>query len=89
MAEIANTRFKGRSGLVLLWIDAGKVSAEVRYENLVGGEDLFPHIYGALETGAVIEVTEVDPWPDGGFVPPEGVGESGLRGGLYVRPAAP
>jgi len=38
---------------VLLEIDASRVQAEVRVENLEGGEQLFPHIYGPLHVDAV------------------------------------
>jgi len=42
--------------LVVLWIATDKLDAEVRYENLDGGTELFPHIYGALPISAVTSV---------------------------------
>ncbi|HET6669112.1 MAG TPA: DUF952 domain-containing protein [Pyrinomonadaceae bacterium] len=65
--QVANTRFRGRSDLHLLSIDTDKVEAEVRYENLEGGEQLFPHIYGELPTDAVVRVAEFKPDEDGTF----------------------
>ena len=32
--------------VVLLWIDEEKVISSIVYENLEGGDKLFPHIYG-------------------------------------------
>lgn len=67
----ANRVFKGRSELVLLCVDTAKVKVEIRYENLEGGKDLFPHIYGALEIAAVAAVHDFPPRGNGSFdLPP-------------------
>jgi uncharacterized protein (DUF952 family) len=57
---------------VLLWIDPESVEAEICWEN-VDGED-FPHIYGPIETNAVIAVSELVPEEDGIYktLPPIG-----------------
>lgn len=68
--QIANTRFRGSSDLLLLAIDTEAVDAEIRYENLEGGEQLFPHIYGELTTDAVVRVAELKPEADGSFKMP-------------------
>ena len=49
--------------LVILRIDPDAVAAEIRWERADGGE-LFPHIYGPLEVGAVVAVIPVpgDDW---------------------------
>lgn len=65
--QVANARFRGRSDLLLLSIDTDRVDAEIRYENLEGGQELFPHIYGELDRGAVIRVVEFKPQADGRF----------------------
>lgn len=65
--QVANTRFRGRGDLLLLSIDSDKVEAEIRYENLEGGEQLFPHIYGELPTDAVFRVEEFQTGADGSF----------------------
>ena len=64
---VANSRFAGRTDLVALQIDARQLSVEGRYENLEGGHEYFPHIYGPINLDAV---TRVDPFParvDGTF----------------------
>ena len=63
----ANRIFKGKRGLVLLSVDINRVKAEIYYENLEGGTNLFPHIYGALEIAAVIAVHDFPPRDDGSF----------------------
>jgi|WetSurMetagenome_2_1015567.scaffolds.fasta_scaffold972956_1 uncharacterized protein (DUF952 family) len=63
----ANRYYRGTHGLVLLVIDRRKVAAEVRYENLVGGAELFPHIYGPLNLEAVLRVEPFEPNADGIF----------------------
>ena len=67
----ANRLFKGRTRLVLLCIDTARVKAEIRFENLEGGSILFPHVYGALDTGSTIAVHELPSRSDGSFeLPP-------------------
>jgi uncharacterized protein (DUF952 family) len=52
--ESAERHYQGQTDLVLLGIDSWRVQAEIRFENLVGGSQQFPHIYGALNLDAVI-----------------------------------
>jgi uncharacterized protein (DUF952 family) len=68
--RIANTLFHGQMGLVLLEIDTHQVRAEIRYENCEGGQELFPHIYGTLDLGAVVRVLAFEPGEDGSFAMP-------------------
>ena len=68
--QVANARFRSQADLVLLWIDTDKVTAEIIYENLEGGQQLFPHIYGKLNIDAVVEVAEFEPGADGYFQVP-------------------
>ena len=67
---VANLIFKGRSDLVLLAISAEQVHCEIRYENLEGGMELFPHIYGPLNRDAVVSVAPFEAGADGAFVAP-------------------
>jgi glutathione S-transferase len=59
----ASRYYAGRSDLVLLTIDPNLVGVEVRVENLHGGEELFPHLYGPLPVGAVVAVDAYDAPP--------------------------
>ena len=52
--RVLGERFGGRDDLVLLEIDPERTGVEVRWENLEGGEELFPHLYGPLDTAAVV-----------------------------------
>ena|SRR6478752_504666 len=45
--------------LCLLTIDADRVGAPVVVENLEGGRELFPHVYGPIPVAAVTEVIEL------------------------------
>lgn len=51
--------------LLLVAVDPRQLSAEVRWEDLVGHGD-FPHLYGALDHAAVVSVT---PYVPGAPVP--------------------
>ena len=77
--KVANIRFRGQTGMVLLCIDTNKVTAEIRYENLEGGQELFPHIYGELNTDAVVQVAEFEPGVDGYFALPATLAEKITR----------
>jgi uncharacterized protein (DUF952 family) len=75
VAEVANARFRGVKGLVLLVVDTDKVTAEIRYENLEGGRQMFPHIYGGLNVDAVVKVADFEPGADGYFAQPSESGD--------------
>jgi len=62
--KVANFRFRNQKDLVLLCIDSENVEAEIRYEGI---EDLFPHVYGALNVDAVLKVVEFVCGEDGFF----------------------
>lgn len=59
--------YAGQSGLVLLAIAPARVTAEMRFENLTGGPEGYPHIYGPLNLDAVTAVLPFEPNPDGTF----------------------
>ena len=54
---VDNNPFRGRQDFVLLHIDSDRLSAPVKYENLEGGTQLFPHIYGPVNLDAIDDVT--------------------------------
>lgn len=63
--------FRGRKGLVLLEIDPRLLECAVVEENLEGGSELYPHVYGPLPMKAVRAVHPFPPGPDGSFsLPP-------------------
>lgn len=73
ITAVADAIFRGRRDLVLLEIDSTKVRSEVVDENLDGGTELFPHVYGPLPMDAI---TGVYPFPcreDGSFTLPSDV----------------
>ncbi len=51
--------YRGVKGLLLLHIDSGLLQSELVYENTVGGEELFPHVYGSINMDAVVQVASV------------------------------
>ncbi|MGH9871655.1 MAG: DUF952 domain-containing protein [Pyrinomonadaceae bacterium] len=70
VVKVADIRFRGQPGLVLLCIDTDKITSEIRYENLEGGRELFPHIYGEISKNAVVQVADFEPGVDGYFALP-------------------
>lgn len=69
----ADRIFRGRDGLVLLEIDRATLACPVLIENLEGGSELYPHIYGPLPMDAVRAVHRFAPRADGSFSLPETV----------------
>ncbi|MDH3294130.1 MAG: DUF952 domain-containing protein [Acidimicrobiia bacterium] len=67
----ANERFQGRNGLVLLVIDAGRLSAPLVYEDCCRSGQTFPHVYGPIDFDAVVGVIDFPPGPEGRFDEPD------------------
>ena len=67
VVAVANRLFQGRTDLVLLHIDEAALQAPVRDENLEGGLEPFPHVYGALNLDAIVEVSRFAPDDAGRF----------------------
>jgi uncharacterized protein (DUF952 family) len=67
--------YAGKSGLVLLKIDSSKIFHPVKVENLDGGAEKFPHIYGPLPVEAVIMLADFAPASDGRFIFPSALEE--------------
>lgn len=51
--------YSGKTGLVLLQIDAEKMKDNLKYELASNGE-YFPHIYGPIPNEAIMIVEEID-----------------------------
>jgi uncharacterized protein (DUF952 family) len=59
VAGVLDRIFKGRTDLVLLEIDPAKLACKVIDENLEGGSELFPHVYGRLPMSAVVGIRQL------------------------------
>jgi len=64
---VANRIYIGQKGLVLLAIDTAKVIPSIRWENLEGGTELYPHIYGPINASAVLDSIDFIPQANGCF----------------------
>ena len=64
--DTARRYFHGQQGLVLLMIDSARTTAEIRFEAANAGQE-FPHLYGPLNTEAVVRVIPFPPNADGSF----------------------
>jgi len=62
--------YTGQTGLVLLEIDPSKFDCKVIEENLLGGDELFPHVYGRLPWKAVKKIHDFPPSLNGTFFLP-------------------
>jgi len=58
--RVARALFAGRDDLIVLEIDVSRLEAPLRYEDLAGEGETFPHIYGPVPTDAVIGTMRVD-----------------------------
>jgi len=75
VVETANLFFAGQDGLVLLCIEASKLTAPLKHEAASSGAHrgdagLFPHIYGPLNLDAVTRVVDFPCGVDGRFAMP-------------------
>jgi len=71
----ANERFRGRLDLLLLCVDPSRLAAELRFEDCYESGMEFPHIYGAIELAAVLDVLAFSPGANGLFELPAAVAE--------------
>lgn len=70
---VANRLFRGRRDLVVLEIDPCRVPHDIVEENLGGGRELFPHIYGRVPIPAIVRVHLFPCREDGQFDLPAGI----------------
>jgi uncharacterized protein (DUF952 family) len=71
--SVANRYFQGQNNLFLLEIDRTKLAAPVIEENLSGGTDLYPHIYGILNLSAIQAIFPFSCTEHGSFELPSGI----------------
>lgn len=67
VVRVANRLFKNIQGLILLHIEAELLDPRLVYENLEGGSELFPHVYGPINLNAIVCVSSFKPGLDGTF----------------------
>ena len=70
VAETARKHFFGQTGLFLIAVDADALGSALRWEPS-RNDELFPHLYGELDLGAVIGVQEMHARSDGSHDIPE------------------
>lgn len=59
VAGVLERYFSGKKDLVKLVIDTDKLSSRFVFEWSPSVEDTFPHIYGPINTDAVVEVVNI------------------------------
>ncbi|WP_024577198.1 MULTISPECIES: DUF952 domain-containing protein [unclassified Afipia] len=72
-SQVAGTvakHFAGQTGLFLIAVDTEALGPALKWERSRGGE-LFPHLYGELDTGAVTEILDLRARSDGSHDIPE------------------
>jgi uncharacterized protein (DUF952 family) len=70
VAETAKKHFFGQTGLFLIAVDADALGEALRWEPSRNGE-LFPHLYGELDLGAVTAILDLRARSDGTHDIPE------------------
>ena len=70
VAETARKHYSGQTGLFLIAVDADALGKPLRWERS-RNEQLFPHLYGELDLGAVTGVLDLRARSDGTHDIPE------------------
>ena len=76
--RVANVLYVGQTSLVLLEVEPGRLTSELRWEPGADLQsELFPHVYGPLNLDAVVAVLDFAPAADGKFHLPESLEDPG------------
>jgi len=67
VARTANARFAGRTDLLVVEVDPGRLADPVVDEDLYGSDEEFPHVYGAIPTTAAVAEHRLGRGPGGEF----------------------
>jgi uncharacterized protein (DUF952 family) len=70
VAETARKHFFGQAGLFLIAVEADRLADALRWERS-RNDELFPHLYGELDLGAVTAVLDLPARSDGHHDIPE------------------
>lgn len=73
LERVANAFYANHANLVILVIDASRLTSPLKVEKAVDVEDEYPHIYGPLNLDAVTEVVPLLPASDQLFHLPQGL----------------
>jgi uncharacterized protein (DUF952 family) len=76
---VAEKFYMGQRGLLLLVIEPELLTSELKWEPPSGGspppgvpeDDLFPHVYGPINLGAVVQVFDLEANADGKYKLPK------------------
>jgi uncharacterized protein (DUF952 family) len=68
--RVANSNWRGRKDLIILFIDSAKVISLIKYEPDSESGILYPHVYGPINLDAVVKIKEFLPKEDGSFDSP-------------------
>ncbi|HTH56581.1 MAG TPA: DUF952 domain-containing protein [Cyclobacteriaceae bacterium] len=60
LAGVKERYFKGKTGLVILYLEEEKLKAELKYEVSTDNEK-FPHLYGAINREAIFKIEPLKP----------------------------
>ena len=71
LLTVAHRFYRGQNGLVILVIESSKINSSLIEENLEGGTELYPHLYGVLPIDAVSKAIAFPGNADGSFDLPE------------------
>ena len=77
LAAVLKRYFEDAGNLVILEIDPKAIDSPIKVENLVGGIEQYPHIYGRIPWSSVSAVHDIHS--------NESVGQSASSGGRVVR----
>jgi uncharacterized protein (DUF952 family) len=70
VGQTARKHFSGQAGLVLVAVDADALGDALRWERS-RNDELFPHLHGELDIGAVVAVRPMPALADGSHEIPE------------------
>ncbi len=59
-AGVLDRYFKDRNDLMMLTLNTEKLASELKLENLEGGQEVFPHVYGEINLDAVTACRGLD-----------------------------
>ena len=77
IVDTANLIFSGRKDLVILVIEAALLTSPLKVEDTYG-HGSFPHIYGPIDTDAIVDVLAFPPLADGSFELPGEIQQTGM-----------